>query len=119
MLNIRGPLQWSLLGITVVSGVLAFLFAREGGSSETVQTTVPTTEVVATTTTTIPYEPVFYTVQSGDSLFGIAEQYQVSMEEVMRINGITNPDKVYAGQVVELPAPTGFVPVMSSTTMQP
>ena len=118
MLNIRGPLQWSLLGITVVSGVLAFLFAREDGGSETVQTTVPTTEVVATTTT-IPYDPVFYTVQSGDSLFGIAEQYQVSMEEVMRINGITNPDKVYAGQVLELPAPTGFVPVMSSTTMQP
>ncbi len=118
MLNIRGPLQWSLLGITVVSGVLAFLFARDGDSTETVQTTVPTTQVVATTTT-IPYEPVFYTVQSGDSLFGIAEQYQVSMEEVMRINGITNPDKVYAGQVLELPAPTGFVPVMSSTTMQP
>ena len=118
MLNIRGPLQWSLLGVTVVSGVLAFLLARDGGGSETVQTTVPTTEVVATTTT-IPYEPVFYTVQSGDSLFGIAEQYQVSMEEVMRLNGITNPDKVYAGQVLELPAPTGFVPVMSSTTMQP
>jgi LysM repeat protein len=118
VLNIRGPLQWSLLGITVVSGVLAFLFARDGDGTETVQTTVPTTEVVATTTT-IPYEPVFYTVQSGDSLFGIAEQYQVSMEEVMRINGITNPDKVYAGQVLELPAPTGFVPVMSSTTMQP
>ena len=118
MLNIRGPLQWSLLGITVVSGVLAFLFARDSGGTETVQTTVPTTEVAATTTT-IPYEPVFYTVQSGDSLFGIAEQYQVSMEEVMRINGITNPDKVYAGQVLEWPAPTGFVPVMSSTTMQP
>ena len=101
-----------------MSGVLAFLLARDGSGSETVQTTVPTTEVV-TTTTTIPYEPVFYTVQSGDSLFGIAEQYQVSMEEVMRLNGITNPDKVYAGQVLELPAPTGFVPVMSSTTMQP
>ena len=117
MLNIRGPLQWSLLGITVVSGVLAFAFSRAGSGSETAQTTVPTT--VVTTTTTIAYEPVFYTVQSGDSLFGIAEQYSVSMEEVMRINGITNPDKVFAGQVLELPAPTGFVPIMSSTTMEP
>ena len=67
----------------------------------------------------MPYEPIFYTVQSGDSLFGIAEQFSVSMEEVMRINGITNPDKVFAGQVLELPAPTGFVPIMSSTTMEP
>jgi len=118
VLNIRGPLQWSLLGITVVSGVLAFLFAQDDGGSETVETTVPTTEMVATTTT-VPYEPIFYTVQSGDSLFGIAEKFSVSMEEVMRINGITNPDKVFAGQVLELPAPTGFVPIMSSTTMEP
>ena len=118
MLNIRGPLQWSLLGITVVSGVLAFLFAQDDGGSETVETTVPATEVVATTTT-VPYEPICYTVQSGDSLFGIAEKFSVSMEEVMQINGITNPDKVFAGQVLELPAPTGFVPIMSSTTMEP
>jgi len=118
VLNIRGPLQWSLLGITVVSGVLAFLFAQDDGGSETVETTVPTTEMVSTTTT-VPYEPIFYTVQSGDSLFGISEQYSVSMEEVMRINGITNPDKVFAGQVLELPAPTGFVPIMPSTTMEP
>jgi LysM repeat protein len=118
VLIVRGPLQWSLLGITVVSGVLAFLLAQDGGGTESVDTTVPTTEVVATTTT-IPYEPVFYTVQPGDSLFGISEQYSVSMEEVMRINGITNPDKVFAGQVLELPAPTGFVPIMPSTTMDP
>jgi LysM repeat protein len=117
VLNIRGPLQWSLLGITVVSGVLAFLFSRSGDGTETVETTVPST--VESTTTTIAYEPVFYTVQSGDSLFGIAEKYSVSMEEVMRLNGITNPDKVFAGQVLELPAPTGFIAIAPSTTMQP
>lgn len=117
MINVRGPLQWSLLVITVVSGVLAFVFSRVGEGTETVQTTVPST--VVTTTTTIPYEPIFYTVQSGDSLFGIAETHQVSMEEVMRINGITDPDKVYAGQVLELPAPTGFIAIAPSTTMQP
>jgi LysM repeat protein len=114
---IRGRLQWTLLAVTVLSGLLAFYFSRQGGDdSVAVETTVETTVV---TTTTIPYETVFYTVQSGDSLFRIAETYQVSMEELMKLNGITNPDKVYAGQVLELPAPTGFIAIAPSTTMQP
>jgi LysM repeat protein len=114
---LRGRLQWTLLGVTVVSGLLAFYFSRQGGDGELVAPTTVATTVV--TTTTIPYETVFYTVQSGDSLFRIAETYQVNMEELMRLNGITNPDKVYAGQVLELPAPTGFVAIAPSTTMQP
>ena len=114
---LRGRLQWTLLAVTVVSGLLAFYFSRQGGDGEIAAPTSVETTVV--TTTTIPYEPVFYTVQSGDSLFRIAETYQVNMEELMKLNGITNPDKVYAGQVLELPAPTGFIAIAPSTTMQP
>ena len=114
---LRGRLQWTLLAVTVVSGILAFFFSRQDGEEAVVvETSVETTVV---TTTTIPYDPVFYTVQSGDSLFRIAETYQVNMEELMKLNGITNPDKVFAGQVLELPAPTGFVAIAPSTTMQP
>jgi LysM repeat protein len=116
VIGIRGSLQWSLLLITVVSGVLAFLFSRTGGGVETVETTVP---VTVESTTTVPYDPVYYTVQKGDTLFRIAEKHAVSMEEVMRLNGITNPDKVDAGRVLELPAPTGFVAIAPSTTMKP
>ena len=114
---LRGRLQWTLLAVTIVSGLLAFYFSRQGGDDQVVvETTVATTAV---TTTTILYEPVFYTVQSGDSLFRIAETNQVNMEELMKLNGITDPNKVYAGQVLELPAPTGFVAIAPSTTMQP
>jgi LysM repeat protein len=114
---LRGRLQWTLLAVTVVSGILAFYFSRQGAEEGiAVETSVETTVV---TTTTIPYDPVYYTVKSGDTLFRIAETYQVSMEKLMTLNGITNPDKVYAGQVLELPAPTGFVTIAPSTTMQP
>jgi LysM repeat protein len=41
------------------------------------------------------------------------------MAELMALNGITDPDKVNAGQVLQLPVPTGFVPVAPSTTMDP
>jgi LysM repeat protein len=41
------------------------------------------------------------------------------MAELMRINNITNPDKVNAGDVIQLPVATGFIPVAPSTTMKP
>ena len=110
---LRGRLQWSLLAISLVSGVLAVVSSRGSDSDSTTDTSV----VESTTTTT--YVPVTYTVQMGDSLFQIAKSYNLNMKELMDMNGITDPDKVYAGQVLQLPAATGFVGFASSTTMEP
>lgn len=48
----------------------------------------------------------YYIVQSGDNLAGICQKIYHSsamMDEVCRINGIENPDAIYAGQYLELP----------------
>lgn len=57
--------------------------------------------------------PVTYTVNSGDTLFGIAQQYGVDLCELMVFNQITDPALVSIGTVitipvggVELPTPT-------------
>lgn len=39
-----------------------------------------------------------YVVQQGDSLAQIAKQYGMSVEEAMRLNGLPNPNFVWAGQ---------------------
>ena len=117
---LRGRLQWSLLVISVLSGVIAVMLSRsDSGDSIPVVTTVESTIPQTTTTTTVYQEPVYYTVEPGDSLFGIAERFGLNMAELMNINGITNPDRVDAGQVLKLPAATGFVAVAGSTTMLP
>ena len=39
-----------------------------------------------------------------ESLSSIAQRYQVSQDDLMALNGITDPNAVFLGQVLELPA---------------
>ena len=40
----------------------------------------------------------YYTVQSGDTLSGIAAKYGTSYQKVAQLNGISNPNVIYVGQ---------------------
>lgn len=44
-----------------------------------------------------------YTVRAGDTLSGIASKYGTSWQELQRINGIPDANKIYPGQVLKLP----------------
>ncbi len=49
--------------------------------------------------------PITYTIQSGDSLLAIAEQFDVSVESLQDANGITNPGALQIGQELIVPRP--------------
>ena len=59
-----------------------------------------------------------YTVQAGDSIYGIARKHKVSFAELQQVNGITNPLKVRPGVVLKVPGDGGGSPIspMPSTT---
>lgn len=44
-----------------------------------------------------------YTVQAGDVLWKIAEQYGMTYQELAKYNQISDPDLIYAGQVIKIP----------------
>lgn len=44
-----------------------------------------------------------YTVKAGDTLSGIAAKYGTSYQVLAQINGIANPNVIYAGQTIKLP----------------
>ncbi len=44
----------------------------------------------------------YYTVQRGDTLWGIARRYGTCPRRIARINGITNPNLIYVGQVLKI-----------------
>lgn len=43
-----------------------------------------------------------YTVQRGDTLSALAERFDTSVQELAAQNGITNPDRIFVGQTLEI-----------------
>ncbi|CAN5607740.1 hypothetical protein BH23CHL7_BH23CHL7_12610 [soil metagenome] len=46
-----------------------------------------------------------YTVQSGDTLAAIADRFGVTMQAIVALNNLENPDRILIGQVLIIPAP--------------
>lgn len=100
--------------------VLLILLLLERNKNNTASTTSTSTTLaaspsststtLATTTTTRPLE---YVIQRGDTLNSIAIKFGVTRQALMELNGITNPDKILAGESLKIPpgvAPTTTLP---------
>ncbi len=57
-------------------------------------------------------------VKPGENLYRIGQAYGVSHRELARANGITNPDRIEVGQVIEIPTATRELPVDVITPSQ-
>lgn len=49
-----------------------------------------------------PTQAEYYTVQSGDTLSGIAAKYGTTWQKLQQMNGISNPNLIYAGQTIRV-----------------
>ncbi len=66
------------------------------------------TEAPAATATAEAGAPVVHTVQAGETLNMISQQYDVSIEDIMAANGLDNPNFIGVGQ--QLTIPVGGLP---------
>ncbi|MGD9796257.1 MAG: LysM peptidoglycan-binding domain-containing protein, partial [Acidimicrobiia bacterium] len=66
------------------------------GSGTTIQAPPTTSGTVVASGTT-------YTVKSGDSLNSIAKSFDVSKDDIIALNGITNPNNILVGQKLKIP----------------
>lgn len=70
-----------------------------------------------------------YTVKKGDTLSAIAKQYGTTYQEIAKANGISDPNKIYAGQTLNIggtaqttapkttaPTPTAPAPTAATNT---
>ena len=56
-----------------------------------------------------------YRVKEGDSLGAIAIQFNVSVADILAVNGLTNPDSLIIGQLIYIP--TAPLPTITSTSI--
>ncbi len=45
-----------------------------------------------------------YTIKPGDTLSGIAQEFGITVEELVKLNNIVDPNQIQAGQVLTVPA---------------
>jgi len=50
-----------------------------------------------------PYVPAFVTVEPGDTVYGLAQQYQVPMQAIIDLNNLTPPYHLLVGQYLKMP----------------
>lgn len=55
---------------------------------------------------------IMHTVQPGDTLWSIAQKYNVTVEELVKFNNLPLPDQLFVGQVID-------IPLKSSANMPP
>lgn len=65
--------------------------------------TAPAAPAVATADLAIEDSGQRYTIKSGDTLWRISSRFKVSRDAVLKLNGIENPDKLYAGRSIKIP----------------
>ena len=73
----------------------------------TAPVTPPAAPVAAPTPVAAPAAPVAteYTIQNGDNLSTLAQQYGVTVAELLQLNPtITDPNRIQAGQTINVPA---------------
>jgi LysM repeat protein len=73
-------------------------------------TPAPTLDIDATATAFVafvrpsPTAAALYTVQAGDNLSDLAEQFNTTVEELVAANGLTDPNALQPGQTLIIPS---------------
>ena len=110
----RQYLPFLLLNV-VVSAATVLLVINFFGPSDSLPELAPTPtfdvasrleSALPTPSPTVPPSPtpVTYTVQPGDTLGAISAKLDIPIELLMAANGLSNPDTLSAGQVLNLPS---------------
>jgi LysM repeat protein len=116
-----------VIAVTVLPVVLGVVVAACGTTDQASTEPLPPIRTT-TSSTTIPGTTIpegvrqFWVIERGDTLASIASATSVTVQSIIDLNEIENPDSIQAGQTIEIPA--GIVVLNSpgastSTTVTP
>ena len=88
-------------------------------SGETAPQPTPTPAAVAEEASDVRLEAVTHVVQSGELLGNISVQYDVSVNEIVAANGLDNPNQIFVGQELIIPANSELVEAAQAAEATP
>jgi LysM repeat protein len=109
----RRRIATSAMAIIGVVAVSAGCGTTDRASTATLPPMRTTTSSSAPPTSTIPEGERFYQIQPNDTLAIIAERYGVSIQSIVTLNALADPDAIQAGQTIEIPS--GGTPPTTTT----
>jgi LysM repeat protein len=117
-MNRRGAA--TTLGVATVIAVTMVGCGTTDEASRETQPPIRTTIAITTTTsTTVPPGQRFYTIKPGETLGVIAASFEVTVQSIVDINGLANPDAIQAGQTIEIPSGIVVVENLPTTVAAP
>jgi LysM repeat protein len=101
---LKSKRTWLLAALTVGMPLLAGCNAGTGSDQQVRLVVTPVATPTHTPITPPTPAPTTYTVKAGDTLSGIAGLFGVSVDDIVRVNNITDPNVLSEGQVLNIPA---------------
>ena len=83
--------------------------------SDGIPAVTPGALISGTLQATPTMEMLTYQVKEGDTLGALAVQFNISLTDIMTVNGLTDPDSLYVGQIIYIP--TAPLPKATSTSI--
>ncbi len=112
----RGALGTTGLAAIVMAVAVAGCGTTDKASRETLPPIRTTIAVTTSTSTTVPPGQRFYVIKSGDTLGTIATGFGVTVQSIVDLNGLANPDDIQAGQTIEIPSGVTVVAELPAPT---
>lgn len=101
-----------ILVVTPTHSVIIPVVSNQTGSKPTIPTDtgiiITGTPVAGPTVSFLAYQ-----VKEGDTLGALAVEFNVSVEDIMTVNGLTDPNSIYLGQIIKIP--TAPLPTITPT----
>jgi membrane-bound lytic murein transglycosylase D len=97
-------IKWNHLnGATVMIGQKLKLAPPENGTAEKKETASKSSKQSKPATASNGQKYIYYTIQSGDNLWGIAEKFDgATVAQIKKLNNITNAQKLQPGQKIKI-----------------
>ena len=91
-----GSYSWGLTVYEGVKGWIALNYTKKASAAQT------TNNKTNNTNNTNKDEAVYYTIKAGDTLTSIAKKYNTTVNKLVALNNISNPDLIYGGTKIRV-----------------